>query len=544
MSKNTKSFTAQDWISVGRKVSSAAIASTLILAGFSPQLVANAAPLQISQRQQDWNAVLSTARWVNAQQEVTALVLQLDVLDKPETTYANAVYQIFARVNGQWTEIYTNTGARLLSNASGRTTLPPEVIPIRDLRLGQNMNLANLELRSVVKLRYDANGRRDQEKQWEQVQSYRMIATTTTPEIASRTVALQSSSVQSSTSQVVTSQSSTRTTRRDVAVTQNPTLIRSTQTSQTQVTPLPGSNLGQPNNQLNPHRGHFSLGILQSRVTYPEVIARISILYKRPDAFLAERFIGDFRYRMNQRAQFIRGLNPGDRIVVRLFTPDNNLIGYSEFELLSDFAAVNLILPSQTSDARIVRTVYGVDSDRNGMIDSNAAIYDYFTQLSGSSYQNSQVTFLRTTQNINTQLFTVQGLPAPRPTCAYTDSFSNGNYALVNRTISVFRPNLASAIMALPGRVVQVTSLNSTSISTYEVSRQILTYEQVGVSSGNVVEIDNVESGSVETNGRNDRRRCNQGIGNGAEGCDPGNSRPHGGSNDETGRTPGNNRNR
>lgn len=32
------------------------------------------------------------------------------------------------------------------------------------------------------------------------------------------------------------------------------------------------------------------------------------------------------------------------------------------------------------------------------------------------------------------------------------------------------------------------------------------------------------------------RRNCNQGIGNGAEGCDPGNSRPHGGSNDEGGR--------
>ncbi|MGB3691839.1 MAG: S-layer homology domain-containing protein [Spirulinaceae cyanobacterium] len=33
---------------------------------------------------------------------------------------------------------------------------------------------------------------------------------------------------------------------------------------------------------------------------------------------------------------------------------------------------------------------------------------------------------------------------------------------------------------------------------------------------------------------------CNQGIGNGAEGCDPGNSSPRGGSNDEGGRTPGN----
>lgn len=38
---------------------------------------------------------------------------------------------------------------------------------------------------------------------------------------------------------------------------------------------------------------------------------------------------------------------------------------------------------------------------------------------------------------------------------------------------------------------------------------------------------------------RDRRQNCNQGIGNGAEGCDPGNSAPHGGSNDEGGRTPG-----
>jgi hypothetical protein len=34
-------------------------------------------------------------------------------------------------------------------------------------------------------------------------------------------------------------------------------------------------------------------------------------------------------------------------------------------------------------------------------------------------------------------------------------------------------------------------------------------------------------------------RRYNQGIGNGTEGGDPGKSQPHGGSNDEDGRTPG-----
>lgn len=43
----------------------------------------------------------------------------------------------------------------------------------------------------------------------------------------------------------------------------------------------------------------------------------------------------------------------------------------------------------------------------------------------------------------------------------------------------------------------------------------------------------------TDTEGGRTRQNCNQGIGNGAEGCDPGNSSPRGGSNDEGGRTPG-----
>ena len=48
-----------------------------------------------------------------------------------------------------------------------------------------------------------------------------------------------------------------------------------------------------------------------------------------------------------------------------------------------------------------------------------------------------------------------------------------------------------------------------------------------------------VEAGEGDRN-KPQRQNCNQGIGNGTEGCDPGNSRPRGGSNDEGGRTPGN----
>lgn len=56
----------------------------------------------------------------------------------------------------------------------------------------------------------------------------------------------------------------------------------------------------------------------------------------------------------------------------------------------------------------------------------------------------------------------------------------------------------------------------------------------------NVIETTNTTTVEVDDDDDDDgKRHCNQGIGNGAEGCDPGNSRPHGGSNDEGGRTPG-----
>jgi predicted CoA-binding protein len=46
------------------------------------------------------------------------------------------------------------------------------------------------------------------------------------------------------------------------------------------------------------------------------------------------------------------------------------------------------------------------------------------------------------------------------------------------------------------------------------------------------VERTNTTNNSSETD-EAPRQNCNQGIGNGSEGCDPGNSQPHGGSNDE-----------
>ncbi|HEY9621906.1 MAG TPA: hypothetical protein V6C78_16230 [Crinalium sp.] len=510
--------------SIWKKASVVLMASTLLIGAHSPFVTATPAPLQISQRQQDWDGVLHVARLINARQEITALVMQLDLLNKPETTYANAVYQVFAWVNGDWKEIYTNTGARLITNDQGRFVLPPEVILVSDLQreLDDGVSLANTQLKTVVQLRYDQrSGRRDQSVEWQEVQYYNAIARTT---------------------------SST-----DITAITNTTTTTTTASR-------PSTTVVTPPRDRNPQAGQFSLAIRQPQVTLPEVIARVSLKSRRSNVYLQERFVGDFRYRMNQRARFIQGLNAGDRVVVRLFTPQNVLVGYSEFELLSDNSAVTLILPSQANSYGTVRTVYGIDADQNGSIDSGSSVYDYFTRVSGSQLSQTRVTFLSSTQNINTSLFSVQGLPAPSRNCVYTSSFRTGSFSVVNRTISVFSSSLARAITTLPGTLVQIISLDSSRVDVYEVRRQIITYREVGVSRGAIVLIndngyqyddrysddDDLEYDHEDDHDNNDnggrRRHCNQGIGNGAEGCDPGNSHPHGGSNDETGRTPGNGR--
>jgi len=86
-------------------------------------------------------------------------------------------------------------------------------------------------------------------------------------------------------------------------------------------------------------------------------------------------------------------------------------------------------------------------------------------------------------------------------------------------------------------------------VSAPEVSAPEVNAPEVGAPEVGAPEVNAPEVGAPEVNapeageaevGKPARQNCNQGIGNGAEGCDPGNSMPHGGSNDEGGRTPGN----
>ncbi|HEY9908513.1 MAG TPA: hypothetical protein V6D18_13015 [Thermosynechococcaceae cyanobacterium] len=256
--------------------------------------------------------------------------------------------------------------------------------------------------------------------------------------------------------------------------------------------------------RATPNQSSFSLAIVQKQVSFEKVVARVSLKPRQVDRFLSERFVGDFEYKLKgkklPKAKFLQGLRAGDRVVVRLFTPDNRLIGYTEFDLLSYNSAVTLVLPDRAADYGILRTVQGVDVDGNYQVDRVGIVYDYFTQVTQASrYQESRVSFLSTAQNINYRSFTASGLPAPRPNCTYPVSFQSGSYSLVNRTVQTFQSGLSQAIVATPGQLVQIVNVSTTNVSVYQVRQQIATHRSVGVVRG-----DN-DRDDDRNNGRRDR---------------------------------------
>ncbi|MGB3493529.1 MAG: hypothetical protein WBA57_12420 [Elainellaceae cyanobacterium] len=296
-------------------------------------------------------------------------------------------------------------------------------------------------------------------------------------------------------------------------------------------------------------QGSFNLAILQSRETMSDVIARISLKSKDGDRFMGERFVGDFRYPIGQSVQFVQGLTPGDRAVVRLFNTAGDFLGYSEFEILNEHTLVNLVLSDDPLGDRLVRTVTGIDGDRNGRLDDTTQVYDYFTQITNvtSRYETTRVTFFESTRRIDVSDFAVAGLPRSGSTCVYPEALRQGRFALVDYTFSAFSSNLAPALISIPGDLTRITRISS-STTIYEVTSLLSTYQEIGISNGATEQTcdlgcaddfdDDVDDDFDNDNGR--RRNCNQGLGNGSEGCDPGNSRPHGGSNDEGNWGPGN----
>ncbi|MBD2102447.1 hypothetical protein [Leptolyngbya sp. FACHB-261] len=562
-------------ISLTQRATTALMLSSLLL-GMGGSLVQAASPLMETgpnkQLAQGWDLGTELTRLVSTSGQTTDLQMALMVRNKPVTSYANAVYQLYARSKGgRWQQVYVSPGARLLPANAGSYRLPVEVVSLRDLQRSDMPDLTTAELRSVVQVRYDLpGGARDQRLELEQLGSLNTLAIGTQQSTVAVNQSVGQSGVysESSSRRVLTQQTS-----QGVAVQntygQSGTYVQGTYGQGTYVQGNTVSAASGRNNVLPVHRGHFSLAVLQKQPTLSQAIARVSLKSLRSNGYLSERYIGDFRFNPNERARFVQGINPGDRVVVRLFDTAGRFLGLSEFETLSDNAAVTLMLSDRPLQNRLVRTIVGLDTDLNGVIDrsSGSEFYDFFTLVSGSAdqnYRDDRVTFLSRLTNITTSLFTFNGYPSVPTTFLYPVSFVRGNFTLVDRAFNCFTGDLAPAILARPGQMVNIVSV--TNNTTYQASTLIFNNREVGVITGdrNRVEVerdddDDDDDDDIEVGrGRDDdddddddddreggrrRRSCNQGIGNGAEGCDPGNSRPHGGSNDEGGsRQRGNNR--
>ncbi|MBL1200722.1 MAG: S-layer homology domain-containing protein [Nostoc sp. GBBB01] len=232
----------------------------------------------------------------------------------------------------------------------------------------------------------------------------------------------------------------------------------------------------------------FSLAIWEPSGHLSEVIARVSIKSKQNNSFLKERFLGDYKYKIQQKAKFVNGLKASDRIVVRLYDVQNRFIGYSEFECLSANTAVNLILSAKPAEYRVIRTVYGIDANRDGVIDAGTTTYDYFTQIS-----NQRVTFLSGSQTFQANHFQVQGLSPVKANSVYPVSFTQGEFALVRQSsFTIFNFELARALQAIPGSLVQVTEVSDN--SSYNVSQLLMNYRQLGISRNLQVEFSDVST--------------------------------------------------
>jgi len=215
--------------------------------------------------------------------------------------------------------------------------------------------------------------------------------------------------------------------------------------------------------------GEFSLAVWQPASNLSEVVARISIMSK-DSGYSGEQLIGDYRYQVNQRARFVGGVNPGDRIVVRLYNYQNRLVGFTEFEVLPQNTSANIILGNRPLASRVVRTVYGIDSDKNSAIDRGVPTYDFYTEVGGTTAGQETVSFLKDTQGIEGTWYQVAGLPVPPQTGAYSSAV-RGSQAEVSK-INVYSPSLPATITSAPGSQGQVVNVAANNASIFNLNQQ------------------------------------------------------------------------
>ncbi|MBD1907358.1 S-layer homology domain-containing protein [Trichocoleus sp. FACHB-832] len=257
--------------------------------------------------------------------------------------------------------------------------------------------------------------------------------------------------------------------------------LRTETTTQERTTTEQRTTSTQPSTVAVSQSAGFSLTVLQPAGTLSDVIARVSLKEKQSNSYTQEKYLGDFKYKIKQKAKFVQGVKPGDRVVVRLYNLQNSLIGYSEFELLSENAAVNLILPPNPSQVRVVRTVYGIDANADGNIDSGTTVYNYYTQINSQE----RVTFLSSVEQLNLSSFQLSGVSASAATNVYPTSFTSGEYALASQTMSAYSSSLAAVLTSIPGKLVQVVDVGAGN-AIYQVSQLLSKYQQVAAAAQTV----------------------------------------------------------
>ncbi|MTJ29586.1 S-layer homology domain-containing protein [Aphanizomenon sp. UHCC 0183] len=220
----------------------------------------------------------------------------------------------------------------------------------------------------------------------------------------------------------------------------------------------------------------FTLYIWQPGGTIKEVIARISIKSKYGNKYRQERFLGDYKYKIKQKAKFVKGFKLGDRIVIRLYDTSNRFIGYSEFVCLPENTAVNLILSANPTENKVVRTFYGFDANNDSIVDNTNA-YDYFTEVN-----NQKVTFLNSSEKINIVQYQAAGFAKVATTGVYPTSFSEGDFAVAGKSVNAFDSNLAKALTANPGSLVKLTPIQDN--SSFELGKLLSEYRTIGVGKG------------------------------------------------------------
>lgn len=412
----------------------ASVATATVLAGTLPLTVqpatASATDTRQSYIQGAWRTALHMARLQEDQ-----LVMQLDVTDKPATTYANAIYQLYAYHNNRWVQVHTNQGARLIRNDRGRVVLASEVIDCGKVSRVAGFDIRDTPLKSVVTVRYDSREGRDRRVVFQQERRYHEIARSQSAQLVSWDRYAQSDDARS----------------------------------------MDGDRVRDPHRQ---ERSSFRLMLAQNTQKMRKVVARLALKEQTQPGFKPERFLGDYRYELSRRQQhsmLIDGLRAGDRVVVRLFDQQDRFIGYSEFEVQRQHSLVTLVVGDQRS-LGVVRTIQGIDRDDDGQFDTRQATYDYFTQVSRTSdWRQAQVRFLRTSRGIYVSDLAHSLSPRPAYDCVTPVAFNRDR--LLDRSLYAFDRRLSRQITSRPGHVVQVVDLYQGDRARYEVKQLFRDYE-------------------------------------------------------------------